>query len=371
MTTDIDRVADAVRAFGAGEIVVVTDDDDRENEGDLILAAVHATPEKIAFIIRHTSGIVCAPLTRDDRAPAPPRPDGRRQRRAARHRLHRLGRFPPRHHHRHLGRGALRHGPRARQPQCRRRRFRPARPCLPADRPRGRRAHALRPYRGGGRPLPAGRPAAGRRARRAGQRRRHGQARRRGRAPSPRQHGLRIVSVADLIACRQRSEKLVERVAEFPIETPAGPARAIAYRTRVGRRRSTSPSSSATSATAASVPVRLHREAVVDDVFCGDEPARPRDRRASARPAAASSSISARARSASPAPAAAPRDAIGGDERHASAADREREWREIGLGAQILRDLGVTSIRLLASRERRYVGLDGFGIAIDGTDIID
>ena len=46
-----------------GEIVVVTDDDDRENEGDLILAAVHATPEKMAFIIRHTCGIVCAPLT--------------------------------------------------------------------------------------------------------------------------------------------------------------------------------------------------------------------------------------------------------------------------------------------------------------------
>ena len=68
---------------------------------------------------------------------------------------------------------------------------------------------------------------------------------------------------------------------------------------------------------------------------------------------------------------ARPRDAIGGDDSHASAADRERDWREIGLGAQILRDLGVTSIRLLASRERHYVGLDGFGIAIDGTEIID
>src|SRR6202023_4311168 len=46
-----------------GEIVVVTDDDDRENEGDLILAAAHTTPEKMAFIVRHTAGIVCAPLT--------------------------------------------------------------------------------------------------------------------------------------------------------------------------------------------------------------------------------------------------------------------------------------------------------------------
>src|SRR5271154_1978092 len=57
------RVRQAIDAFAAGEILVVTDDDDRENEGDLIVAAVHATPEKIAFIVRHTSGIVSAPLT--------------------------------------------------------------------------------------------------------------------------------------------------------------------------------------------------------------------------------------------------------------------------------------------------------------------
>src|SRR6266571_5778725 len=56
-------VREAIDAFAHGEIVVVTDDDDRENEGDLILAAVHTTPEKMAFIIRHTAGIVCAPLT--------------------------------------------------------------------------------------------------------------------------------------------------------------------------------------------------------------------------------------------------------------------------------------------------------------------
>ena len=39
MTTDMQRVADAIRAFEKGEIVVVMDDDDRENEGDLIVAA--------------------------------------------------------------------------------------------------------------------------------------------------------------------------------------------------------------------------------------------------------------------------------------------------------------------------------------------
>src|ERR1017187_5592872 len=55
-------VRDAIEAFSRGE-VVVTDDNDRENEGDLIIAAALATPEKLAFIIRHTCGIVCAPLT--------------------------------------------------------------------------------------------------------------------------------------------------------------------------------------------------------------------------------------------------------------------------------------------------------------------
>ncbi len=55
---------------------------------------------------------------------------------------------------------------------------------------------------------------------------------------------------------------------------------------------------------------------------------------------------------------------------HAEAKARENEWREIGLGAQILKDLGVSSIRLLASRERHYVGLEGFGIEISVTEIL-
>src|SRR3974377_419013 len=56
------RVEAAIKVFAKGEIVVVTDDDDRENEGDLFVAASLCTPEKMAFIIRNTSGIVCAPL---------------------------------------------------------------------------------------------------------------------------------------------------------------------------------------------------------------------------------------------------------------------------------------------------------------------
>jgi 3,4-dihydroxy 2-butanone 4-phosphate synthase/GTP cyclohydrolase II len=50
---------------------------------------------------------------------------------------------------------------------------------------------------------------------------------------------------------------------------------------------------------------------------------------------------------------------------------RTRQWREIGLGAQILKDLGIASIRLLASTKRTYVGLAGFGIEILSTESID
>ena len=62
MSNSHSKVEAAIKAFAKGEIVVVTDDDDRENEGDLFVAASLCTPEKMAFIIRHTSGIVCAPL---------------------------------------------------------------------------------------------------------------------------------------------------------------------------------------------------------------------------------------------------------------------------------------------------------------------
>jgi 3,4-dihydroxy 2-butanone 4-phosphate synthase/GTP cyclohydrolase II len=56
-------IDDVIAAIARGEMVVIVDDEDRENEGDLIMAAEHVTAEKLAFIIRHTSGVVVAPLT--------------------------------------------------------------------------------------------------------------------------------------------------------------------------------------------------------------------------------------------------------------------------------------------------------------------
>jgi 3,4-dihydroxy 2-butanone 4-phosphate synthase / GTP cyclohydrolase II len=57
------EIEKAIAAIARGEIVVVVDDEDRENEGDLIMAAEFATPEKIAFFLHHTSGYICAPIT--------------------------------------------------------------------------------------------------------------------------------------------------------------------------------------------------------------------------------------------------------------------------------------------------------------------
>ncbi len=58
----VERALDAVRR---GEFVVVVDDEDRENEGDLIIAAEKMTPDKMAFMIRYTSGVICLPLEGD------------------------------------------------------------------------------------------------------------------------------------------------------------------------------------------------------------------------------------------------------------------------------------------------------------------
>ena len=58
--------ADALDRFRRGEMLIVVDDHNRENEGDLIMLAEHATAEKTAFIVRHTTGILCVAITRDE-----------------------------------------------------------------------------------------------------------------------------------------------------------------------------------------------------------------------------------------------------------------------------------------------------------------
>ena len=175
-------------------------------------------------------------------------------------------------------------------------------------------------------------------------------------------HGLKRISVADLIAYRQAREKLVTRVAEFTIETESGEFAGYAYVTpfdkvhhyafvygKIGEGRD--------------VPTRLHRGNVVEDVFGGAKTIHA----ALSRFKEAGRGVLVYLRdgtSGVPTNAIAEASAVA-EELTASERERNREWREVGLGAQILRDLRISSIRLYATRERSYVGLAGFGIEIE------
>ncbi|WP_243155711.1 3,4-dihydroxy-2-butanone-4-phosphate synthase [Kocuria sp. TGY1127_2] len=72
--SELDSVEDAIQAIARGGLAVVVDDEDRENEGDLIGAAALATPETLGFMIRYSSGVVCAPMSaeRADELGLPP-----------------------------------------------------------------------------------------------------------------------------------------------------------------------------------------------------------------------------------------------------------------------------------------------------------
>jgi 3,4-dihydroxy 2-butanone 4-phosphate synthase/GTP cyclohydrolase II len=72
--TQLDTIHEAIVAMAAGRPVVVVDAEQRENEGDLIFAAEHASAELLAFMVRHTSGYICVPLptTECERLELPP-----------------------------------------------------------------------------------------------------------------------------------------------------------------------------------------------------------------------------------------------------------------------------------------------------------
>jgi 3,4-dihydroxy 2-butanone 4-phosphate synthase/GTP cyclohydrolase II len=356
------RVDAVIEAFARGELVIVTDDDDRENEGDLVLAAVHATPEKMAFIIRHTCGIVCAPLTSET---------------AQRLRLAPMVSDNDSPHGTAFTVSVdYRHGTST---------------GISAD---DRTATVRGLANGNSGAVDFVRPGHifpliakdGGVLMRSG----HTEAtvdlcrlaklapvgvicelvnddgtvmRGPGITAFAERHGLKRVSVADLIAYRQAREKLVDRVGEFPVATEIGTMTGYAYVTpfdkvhhmafvygRIGD--------------GEGVLARLHRGSVIGDVFDGAKPIHAalqrfqRDGRGVI--------VYLRDGTSGVPITAIPHEGDGGAEEL-----RTRQWREIGLGAQILKDLGISSIRLLASTKRTYVGLAGFGIEIVSTEAIE
>jgi 3,4-dihydroxy 2-butanone 4-phosphate synthase/GTP cyclohydrolase II len=176
-------------------------------------------------------------------------------------------------------------------------------------------------------------------------------------------HGLKAVSIADLIAYRQAREKLVTRVGEFPVNCEIGALRGYAYVTPFDQVHHMAFVYGALGS-GADIPARLHRADIVRDVFEGGKAIHA----ALAHFKAQGRGVIVLLRDGT---AGVPIQAIPRSGSASSEEARVRQWREVGLGAQILKDLGISSIRLLASARFTYVGLAGFGIEIAGTEILE
>jgi 3,4-dihydroxy 2-butanone 4-phosphate synthase / GTP cyclohydrolase II len=112
------------------------------------------------------------------------------------------------------------------------------------------------------------------------------------------------------------------------------------------------------------VPVRLHRANVLRDVFGGA----PEIHGALRRIGKEGRGVIVFLRDGAAGVPASALPKNGDKNGDSTETARQRQWREIGLGAQILKDLGISSIRLLTSAEHHYVGLGGFGIEITASE---
>ena len=361
MSDNHQRVEAAIKAFAKGEIVVVTDDDDRENEGDLFVAASHCTADKMAFIIRNTSGIVCAPL-------------GAEQAR----RLH----LDPMVADNEAPLGTaftvsvdVRHGLTtgiSAEERCNTVR------ALAND--NNGAADFVRPghvfplvARQGGVLMRSGHteacvdlcrlaslPPVGVLAELMND---NGSVMRGPEvAAFAKKHNLAQLSIADLIAYRQNRDKLVERVGEFQLASEIGTLQGFAYITPFDRVHHMA-FVYGDIAGGKDIPARLHRADIIGDVFGGAKSIRASLARF--KKAGRGVIVYLRDGTAGVPVADIPHGDTGTD------AARSQQWREIGLGAQILKDLGISSIRLLASTKRTYVGLGGFGIEIVTTETLE
>ena len=176
------------------------------------------------------------------------------------------------------------------------------------------------------------------------------------------QHRLKRMSVADLIAYRQAREKLVTRVAEFTVASEIGDLGGYAYVTPFDKVHHYA-FVYGNLGDGSNVPTRLHRASVLEDVFGGAKPIHA----ALDRFKEAGLGVLVYLRDGtSGVPTSTAGESATGSERERSAL-----WREIGLGAQILRDLRISSIQVLATRSRTYVGLAGFGIEITASEPLE
>jgi 3,4-dihydroxy 2-butanone 4-phosphate synthase/GTP cyclohydrolase II len=365
------KIEDAVAAIGRGEIVVVVDDEDRENEGDLIMAAEAATPETIAFFVRHTSGLICTPMTgeRLDELDIPLMvKDNTEAQRTA---------FTYSVDFRHGTSTGISAADRAATIQAL---IDPA--TRPADLARPGHIFPLR-YRSGGVLKRAGHTEAA-----------VDLARMAGMYPSGvlcevvnedgsmarvpdlvefcKEHDLLLISIADLIRYRRQNEKLVKRIAEARIPTEWGDFTCYAYESLLDGEQHVALVKGAVQGED-DVLVRVHSECLTGDVFgslrcdCGiqlDQALRKIAddglgvlvylRGHEGRGIGIGHKMRAYSLQ---------------DEGH-DTVDANLELglpvdsREYGIGAQILNDLGITTMRLMTNNPAKYGGLEGFGLQV-------
>jgi 3,4-dihydroxy 2-butanone 4-phosphate synthase/GTP cyclohydrolase II len=369
---DLDSIEQAIAAIAAGELVVVVDDTDRENEGDLICAASKATPEALAFMIRHTSGIICAPMTaeRADALNLAPMVANNRDPMRTAFTVsvdYKIG----------LTTGI------SGEERANTVRALASSNAIAGDFLRPGHVFPLIARDGGvltrsghteaatDLAALAGLPAVGVLAEVVND---DGTVKR---LPEliafAREHGLKIVSIEDLIDHRSRRETFVRRVDRFERRIGGLDAAITIYETPFEQTQHLAITVGDIGGETAA-PCRIHREHLLTDLLRGAATSKGWLDNALARfnetgrgvfvlirdPSVMRDSAESIADAADPAA-----------EKHMSARQRRARWREIGVGAQILRDLGARKISLLAGHERQFVGLAGFGIAIEKTEIVD
>lgn len=353
----------ALEELRAGRPIVVTDDEGRENEGDLIMPAETATPEQVAFFIRHTSGILCVAIERErarslNLAPMVAENDAPLATAFTVSVDYREG---------------LTTGISAKE-RCATVRALANHNIGPNDLVRPGHVFPLVARNGGVLIRSGHTEAAADLARLAGFQpvgllaelvNDTGDVKKGDDIDAfAREHGLQLISINQLIAYRRSRETLVERVSETMADTVIGPARAIAYQTPYDDYQHLA-LVFGDIADGENVLVRMQQEDTLSNVFGAE--------RGSLGPSLELIRKEGRGtviylRQGAVGVVDSSNRARGGQEEGEDA--RIRSWQEVGLGAQILRDLGLTSIRVIGTAERQYVGLSGFGVTINETVLL-
>jgi 3,4-dihydroxy 2-butanone 4-phosphate synthase/GTP cyclohydrolase II len=365
----------AIADIAAGKPVVVVDDADRENEGDLIFAAEMATPDLVAFMVRYTSGYICVPLTEADceRLELPPMYHTNQDKRGTAYAVSVDAREG-------VSTGISAHD----RAITMRKLADPASSAVEFTRP----GHVvpLRAREGGVLRRPGHTEAAVDLCRLAGLRPAgvlceivsekdvEDMARLDELEVFAGEHDLALISIADLIAYRRRTEKQVQRVAEARIPTAHGAFRAVGFRSLIDGTDHIALVKGVIG-DGADVLVRVHSECLTGDVFgsqrcdCG-----PQLDAALAAVAAEGRGVILYVRGhegrgiglmhklAAYELQDAGRDTVDANLDLGLPADA----RDYGTGAQILSDLGVRSMRLLTNNPAKRAGLEGYGLSIVG-----